>query len=69
MSATTDILRRLRAAGLSQTEISKRTGIPQPRLSRWENGGAPDTADDALRLAQLAEAIGREQSTPAAEAA
>lgn len=54
MSQTTDILLRLRAAGLSQTEISKRTGIPQPRLSRWENGASPAGADDALKLAALA---------------
>ena len=52
-----DILRRLRAAGLTQTEIARRTGIPQPRLSRWERGDAPDTADDALRLAALADEL------------
>lgn len=53
MSPTTDLILRLRALGLSQTEISKRTGIPQPRLSRWENGEAPDSADDALKLHKL----------------
>lgn len=51
---TTHILKRLRSAGLTQTEISRRTGIPQPRLSRWEAGEVPDAADDALRLAALA---------------
>lgn len=53
MSDTTTIIKRLRAAGLSQSEISRRTGIPQPRLSRWEAGEVPDAADDALKLAKL----------------
>jgi len=53
MSETTDLIKRLRAAKLSQTEISRRTGIPQPRLSRWESGEVPDAADDALKLAAL----------------
>jgi transcriptional regulator with XRE-family HTH domain len=53
MSDTTSIIKRLRAAGLSQSEISRRTGIPQPRLSRWEAGEVPDAADDALKLAKL----------------
>lgn len=53
MSATTELILRLRARGLTQTEIAKRTRIPQPRLSRWENGEAPDSADDALRLQAL----------------
>lgn len=38
---------------LSQSEIARRTGIPQSRLSRWENGEAPASADDALRLQKL----------------
>lgn len=37
----------------SQTEISRRTGIPQSRLSRWEKGEVPPAADDALKLAAL----------------
>ena len=53
MSDTTEIIQGLRAAGLSQSEVARRTGIPRPRISRWERGGAPDTADDALRLAKL----------------
>lgn len=53
MSKTTDLIKTLRDRGLSQTEISKRTGIPQPRLSRWESGEVPDAADDALKLAAL----------------
>lgn len=53
MSATTTLLLNLRALKLSQSEIARRTGIPQSRLSRWENGAAPDSADDALKLQEL----------------
>ena len=53
MSATTDLILDLRRLGLSQSEISRRTAIPQPRLSRWENGDTPDSADDALKLHAL----------------
>lgn len=64
MSTTTTIIKRLRAAGLSQSEISRRTGIPQPRLSRWEGGEVPDAADDALKLAKLVEALKQKRSVP-----
>ena len=54
MSATTALITELRkTAKLSQSEISRRTGIPQPRISRWEAGEAPDSADDALKLHAL----------------
>lgn len=53
MSTTTNLLRALRDSGLTQTEIARRTGIPQPRVSRWEAGEAPESADDALRLKEL----------------
>jgi transcriptional regulator with XRE-family HTH domain len=53
MSQTTALIKRLRERKLSQSEIARRTGIPQPRISRWEHGEAPDSADDALRLAAL----------------
>lgn len=39
--------------GLSQTEIASRLKIPQPRISRWENGEVPAAADDALALSRL----------------
>jgi transcriptional regulator with XRE-family HTH domain len=55
MSAIQDILRDLRDRGFTQVEISRRTGIPQPRLSRWESGAVPAGADDALRLRALQE--------------
>jgi transcriptional regulator with XRE-family HTH domain len=66
MSTTTDLLKRLRARKLSQAEIQRRTGIPQPRLSKWEKGEAPVGADDALKLAALeAELIAAESADPA----
>lgn len=52
-SPTQELIKRLRALGLSQTEIAKRSRIPQPRLSRWENGEVAAGADDALRLQEL----------------
>ncbi len=61
MDTATDLIKRLRSAGMSQTEISRRTGIPQPRLSRWEAGFPSAGANDALKLAQLVldtEAVG-----------
>lgn len=57
MSETTYLIKRLRATGLSQSEIARQSGIPQPRLSRWESGEVPDAADDALKLARLVAAL------------
>lgn len=57
MNSVLDILKGLRAAGLSQSEIARRTGIPQPRLSRWEAGEVPASADDALQLQRLQQSI------------
>jgi transcriptional regulator with XRE-family HTH domain len=67
MSETTDLIKVLRKGGLSQSEISRRTGIPQSRVSRWESGAAPVGADDALKLAALVSEIGTE-GAPAAPA-
>ena len=53
MSKTSDLIKRLRSAGLTQSEISRRTGIPQPRISRWENADEPMAADDVLLLVAL----------------
>lgn len=50
---TQTIIKRLRAKGLSQSEIGRLIGAPQPRISRWEAGEVPDSADDALKLADL----------------
>lgn len=38
---------------LSQTEISRQTGIHQAKLSRWFSGRIPAGADDALKLQAL----------------
>lgn len=53
MSQTADLIKRLRASGMSQSEIARQTGIPQPRISRWENNVVPAGAEDALKLAAL----------------
>lgn len=50
---TQEIVIALRATGLSQTEIARRTGIPQSRISRWQRGAVPSGANDALRLQAL----------------
>ena len=73
-SQTTTLLLELRGTGLSQSDIQRLTNIPQPRLSRWEAGGAPAGADDALKLQALLDqvridGIARVKSTPATEAA
>lgn len=54
---TQALLKRLRARNLSQSEISRRTGISQPKLSRWEAGETSAGADDALRLKALEEEL------------
>lgn len=53
MSKTADLIKRLRGTGLTQSEIARRTGIPQPRISRWENADEPTAADDVLLLVAL----------------
>jgi len=44
------ILKELRSHGMTQSELSLMTGIPQPRISRWESGDVPDSANDSLVL-------------------
>ena len=57
MSKTSDLIKRLRSSGLTQSEIARRTGIPQPRISRWENSEEPTAADDVLLLVALEEEV------------
>lgn len=64
-----EIVQELRAAGFSQTEIARRTGIPQPRLSRWQAGVVPASVDDALRLQALLQQVLMQGHTPAKAAA
>ena len=67
MSETTALLKRLRETHkLSQTEIAKRSGIPQPRLSRWESGETPTGADDALKLQRLVSELDAATAAPEA---
>ena len=56
MDKIQDAIRSLRRT-LSQSEISRRTGISQSKISRWEAGGVPAGASDALRLIELAAEI------------
>ncbi len=57
MRTTTEIIKGLRRR-MSQSEIARRTNMPQPRLSRWESGDVPAGADDALKLFDLARTEG-----------
>ena len=69
MLSTSELIQALNAAGLTQKEIERRSGVPQPRLSRWKNGDS-GTADDALKLrelwAQVCQGAG-DPATPATE--
>ncbi|THJ32387.1 helix-turn-helix transcriptional regulator [Lampropedia aestuarii] len=53
MSQIQNDLKKLRTK-MSQSEISRITGVSQPKLSRWESGRIPDGADDALKISALA---------------
>ena len=53
MSEVTQLLKDLFDAGLTQSEISRKTQIPQPRISRWASGDVPAGADDSLKLQRL----------------
>ncbi|RYF02354.1 MAG: XRE family transcriptional regulator [Comamonadaceae bacterium] len=68
MVKTTEIILFLRQQGLSQTEIAKRSGVPQCRISRWERGDVARAADDALKLAELARGMGAPSSLPSSRA-
>ena len=59
MSNISEIIKRLRAEpfSLSQTEIERRTGISQSRISRWEKGDVAAGAEDALKLVALSELL------------
>ena len=60
MTRTKDIIEMLTGQyGLTQADITRHTGIPQPRMSRWTAGQIPHGADDALKLASLAEKLAR----------
>jgi transcriptional regulator with XRE-family HTH domain len=51
MSESADLLRRARAAaGLSQRDLARRAGVPQPLISAYEKGRRQPGADMLLRL-------------------
>ena len=56
MDKIQDAIQSLRRT-LSQSEIARRTGIAQSKISRWEAGDVPAGASDALRLIELAAEI------------
>lgn len=52
-SPTAKLIAELVAKGLTQGEISRRTNIPQPRLSRYAQGKNTQVPDDVMRLVEL----------------
>ena len=66
MDKIQDAIRSLRRT-LSQSEIARRTGIAQSKISRWEAGDVPAGASDALKLIALAKEV--EAAAPSQEAA
>ena len=56
MDKIQDAIQSLRRT-LSQSEIARRTGIAQSKISRWEAGDVPAGASDALKLIELAAEI------------
>lgn len=60
MNGIPEIIKRLRATpnSLSQSEIARRTGMSQSRISRWEAGDVADSVDDAFKLIALAKELG-----------
>ena len=53
MSTTQQLIQTLVARGWKQSSIARKTGIPQPRLSKWVAGRVPAGAEDALKLKAL----------------
>ena len=66
MDKIQDAIKSLRRT-LSQSEIARRTGIAQHKISRWESGSIPAGASDALKLIKLANEVAA--AAPAQEAA
>lgn len=65
MAQIPEVIRQLRAT-LSQSEISRRTGIAQSKISRWEAGKVAAGAEEALKLVTLAEQLKAEPEAKAA---
>lgn len=47
-----DVIGDVLCSGVSQNQIQRDTGIPQPRINRWLHEGSK-VADDALKLIAL----------------
>ena len=62
MDKIQDAIQSLRRT-LSQSEISRRTGIAQHKISRWESGDIPAGAFDALKLIKLAKEVAATATT------
>ena len=62
MDKIQDAIRSLRRT-LSQSEIARRTGIAQSKISRWEAGDVPAGASDALKLIELAKEVAATATT------
>lgn len=70
MVTTSTLLKELLERGWTQSMIARRTGIPQPRLSKWARGQTPSGAEDALRLQALhREAVASKQADEVRDAA
>jgi predicted XRE-type DNA-binding protein len=54
MSQITEIVNGLLKTGLTQTEIARRTGIPQSRISRWAHAKTLGSSNDVLALVEFA---------------
>lgn len=67
MDKIQDAIQSLRRT-LSQSEIARRTGIAQHKISRWESGDIPAGASDALKLIELAAEMGAVTASPRSEA-
>ena len=62
-----DAIKSLRRT-LSQSEIARRTGIAQSKISRWEAGDVPAGVADAMKLVELAREENSKQNQPEAPA-
>lgn len=66
MSQTTNMVKRLRQAGMSQAAIARKVGISQPTIAKWESGKAPRAAEAAVKLQQLDREIAALRPEPTA---
>ena len=58
-----DLLIAIRESGLTQAQISERTGIPQPTISKLERGDVQDVMSRNYRALQgLYDEISKEKS-------